>query len=76
MQNPRVIQIPHGHLTGGGADMRSRLVTWEWRRPTRHLTSQNVETIYGVRLTEPAEPRMSGRRLWKTRIQPGRRRCL
>lgn len=29
--NPFVVRIPHTNLGGAGADMRSRLVTWEWR---------------------------------------------
>jgi hypothetical protein len=28
---PFTIPIPHTNLAGAGADMRSRLVTWEWR---------------------------------------------
>src|SRR5260370_26508625 len=36
--NPYVIYIPHQSLAGGGADMRFRLETWEWRRniPARY----------------------------------------
>lgn len=30
--NPYVIRMPRQNLAGGGADMRTRLVTWEWRK--------------------------------------------
>lgn len=29
--NPCIVHIPHTDLAGCGADMRSRLMTWEWR---------------------------------------------
>ena len=30
--NPYIIHVPHQNLADGGADMRSRLQTWKWRR--------------------------------------------
>lgn len=47
------LEIPHSNLDAGGADMRSRLMTWEWKSKLRSGTSEVVLDFRANRFIEP-----------------------
>ncbi|MBN2594273.1 MAG: hypothetical protein JXA81_12265 [Sedimentisphaerales bacterium] len=48
-----VIRVPSSGLSGGGADMRSRLQTWEWRSTLPDWAHELVIDFTGNRFIEP-----------------------
>lgn len=50
---PYRIQVPHTNLDDGGADMRSRLMTWEWKTKFKPDTNEVVLDFTQNRFIEP-----------------------
>jgi len=47
------IEVPHSNLDNGGADMRSRLMTWEWMSRFKQETDEVVLDFSENRFIEP-----------------------
>ncbi len=48
-----LIEVPHTNLDAGGADMRSRLMTWEWKSKFKRGTDELVLDFRQNRFIEP-----------------------
>jgi anti-anti-sigma regulatory factor len=53
LQQPFKIRVPKGNWAGAGADMRSRLQTWEWKWPTPKSCDSIILDLTEVDFLEP-----------------------
>jgi hypothetical protein len=58
--NELVVKVSGNNLAGQGADMRSRLLTWKWIKPSQTQTSDLPEILVPGVMKETVELTRSG----------------